>query len=374
MKTNWTDLIKTIFQEGASQQKPVSGMFELTSRCNFRCKMCYICMQGDNLGIQGKELTTEQWIRMGEEARDAGLFFLTLTGGEIFLRSDFFEIYEALMNMGLFITLYTNGSLIKPKDAERLAKNPPRKVSITIYGANLETYGLVTGHPEGYLATMNGIKALQEAGINLELKMTVIKQNVHEFDTLVDYALSMGKQMGIVNYVFPRREGEGYDPHYVRQSPEALALFDQRFKAKNKAHSDILMAEKHDIVASSDIMQDESILHTLSFNATPDIKRNAFYCSAGKCGFWLTWDGRMIPCGTLGDLSTNPLKLGFENAWYELVELCNEVPLCDICEICVNRSKCDACPARLKAETGAFDKPAPYLCEYAIARNKLSTQ
>ena len=72
---------------------PVSGAFELTARCNFSCKMCYVHLQNDIPGLKARELTAENWLSIAREARDMGLLFLLLTGGEPMLREDFPYIY-----------------------------------------------------------------------------------------------------------------------------------------------------------------------------------------------------------------------------------------------------------------------------------------
>ena len=57
-------------------------------------------------------MTLEQWIHLGQKARDAGMLYLLLTGGEPLLWPDFWELYDALYEMGLLIGINTNGSLI----------------------------------------------------------------------------------------------------------------------------------------------------------------------------------------------------------------------------------------------------------------------
>ena len=95
-----------IHAKGARLGLPIAGNFELTSRCNFQCKMCYVHDQ------KNVDLSAEEWISIGKSAVDQGMVFLLLTGGEPFLRPDFCEIYEALYKMGLLISINTNGSLI----------------------------------------------------------------------------------------------------------------------------------------------------------------------------------------------------------------------------------------------------------------------
>jgi len=185
---------EAIHRAASRMQIPVTASFELTARCNFHCGMCYVCRYPNDLEALRKELSAEQWIRSGEEARDEGLYFLTLTGGEIFLREDFRQIYEAFSNMGFRSVLYTNGSMITEETAKWLAKIPPRLVSVTVYGASAETYEAVTGHRDGFERTMRGIRALLDNGINTEIKTTVVKANQNELEALIRIADKLGRE------------------------------------------------------------------------------------------------------------------------------------------------------------------------------------
>lgn len=211
-------------------QIPIIASFELTARCNFHCGMCYVCRYPNDREAMSKELSAEQWIRIGEEARDEGLYFLTLTGGEIFLRSDFRQIYEAFSNMGFRIALYTNGSMINEETARWLSRIPPALVSVTMYGASSETYEIITGHRDGFDRTMRGIRALMDNGIPTEIKTTVVKANQNELEAMTRIADQFGLMLGLVNYVATRRDGAGTDPLTNRLTPQETVLHNERFE------------------------------------------------------------------------------------------------------------------------------------------------
>ena len=113
MKQEGLYQIKQVLTARAAGKKvPISGAFELTPRCNFRCKMCYVRLDPEQMAPIGRERTAAQWLQLGRQAREAGLVFLLLTGGEPFLRPDFEEIYTGLTELGLSISINTNGSLL----------------------------------------------------------------------------------------------------------------------------------------------------------------------------------------------------------------------------------------------------------------------
>lgn len=372
MAVKWADIHKNIIDHAIVSGIPASGFFELTSRCNFHCKMCYICTTPEDKSFLENEMTASQWISIGEQARDAGLVFLTLTGGEIFLRKDFFEIYEAYSEMGFNIVLFTNGSLITPDKVKKIARKPPSKISITLYGASPETYGRVTGHPEGFENTLSAVRALLTENIKVELKTTVIKDNYEEFRAISNIAENLGVHLGIVNYIGPRREGCGTDPENNRLDPVVLAKYEKMILEYNREKREATKNETKSIASiDNDVMTDipddldKDVLLKLN-------SQSAFRCSATKCAFWLTWDGRLTPCGLLNEPFADVKKIGFVSAWESLREAGTHVPACRECKDCNYRIQCIACPARLKVETGSFIKPAPYLCELAKARTDLN--
>lgn len=95
-------------------------------------------------------------------------------------------------------------------------------------------------------------------------------------------------------------------------------------------------------------------------------------CRAGRSSFWLTWDGKMLPCGTMDFDPEYPLETSFKTAWEQTRAKVKEIELLIACTSCNLRSFCGVCAANCKAETGAFNKKPQYLCEMAEAYcNKL---
>ena len=104
------DIKRYLTQKCSKLGIPVSGIFELTPRCNLKCKMCYVRLTKEQMAPLGKELTADQWIELGRQCKDAGMAFLLITGGEPTIRKDFCEIYSALSQMGLSIVINTNAT------------------------------------------------------------------------------------------------------------------------------------------------------------------------------------------------------------------------------------------------------------------------
>ena len=82
---------------------PLAGNFELTARCNFNCKMCYVHLTAEEQQRRGRELTADEWLAIAQEARSRGMLFLLLTGGEPLIRKDFRYLLTELKKMGLLV-------------------------------------------------------------------------------------------------------------------------------------------------------------------------------------------------------------------------------------------------------------------------------
>lgn len=367
MGRTWHEFRETLFNEAYRHNIPISGQFELTARCNLSCQMCYVNLpHRDKTGIR-QELTASEWVSLAAEARDSGMLYLLLTGGEIFLRPDFRVIYEELAKMGFRMTLYTNGTLVTPKIAKWLAAMPPANVEISIYGASADTYKKVTGSAKAYEHTLRGIDSLIAEGIPVNLRTTVIAANADDHKQLADLAESRNTVLRYVFYISPRRDSDCGMRGSLRLSPQEITQYEllagQTYSEKLKQ-----MKMKYGLISESNIGLD------IADSVHPDKGNDDYYpfkCSAGKSEFWITWDGTMTPCGTMALPAVMPLNTGFSAAWRELSSLSARVPVCDQCMKCPDKEVCWTCPARLQAETGSFAKPAPYLCEWAALRKKV---
>src|ERR1700691_4506730 len=91
---------------------PLGVQLDLTYRCNERCVHCYL--DHDDHG----EMNTVEIKDLLDQMAAAGVFFLTISGGEILMRRDFFEILEHARARTFCIKLKTNGVLIREKEAE----------------------------------------------------------------------------------------------------------------------------------------------------------------------------------------------------------------------------------------------------------------
>src|SRR5437667_4265830 len=159
---------------------PVNGTIEVTRRCPLECAHCYNNLSMGDQEARRSELTYEEHCRLLDGITEAGCLWLLYTGGEIFARKDFLDIYTYAKQKGLLIGLFTNGTLITPNIADHLAEWRPFMIEITLYGRTRETYEQLTGIPGSYDRCMRGIRLLMERGLPLALKTVGVTINKHE--------------------------------------------------------------------------------------------------------------------------------------------------------------------------------------------------
>ena len=106
-------LVEFFHRKAEKTQTPISGTFELSTLCNMDCRMCYVKMTKQQQQNISRLRTNEEWLSLARQAREEGMLFLLLTGGEPFLVEKFKDLYIELHKMGFCISINTNGTIFK---------------------------------------------------------------------------------------------------------------------------------------------------------------------------------------------------------------------------------------------------------------------
>jgi MoaA/NifB/PqqE/SkfB family radical SAM enzyme len=271
LPTDYGPLVRELHRRAAAQRRPVNGTFELTERCNLTCRMCYVCQSPGDAARRARELSAAAWLDLARQAVDNGMVFLLITGGEVFLRPDFFELYTPLTRLGLILTLFTNGTLITEALAARLAEAPPSRTEITLYGATAATYEAVTGVPGSYVRCSAGIEALVKHRVPLGLKTTITRQNVGELDAMRQMAHNWGLPFSAGWLLSKRRDGALSEVADCRLSASECVALEATDRASASEWTEAALRES-------------SLGHDRSF-----------YCQAGQAAFVVNPPGEMNP-------------------------------------------------------------------------------
>lgn len=341
----WDDLNATLNAYTAQNHIPYKGTFELTARCSLKCKMCYMRLDQDEIERQGRELTTAEWIRMGEMAAEAGTADLLISGGEPMLRTDFKEIYTALTDMGFYLRLYTNATLVTPEIARLIEERPPFDIEVSIYGASRETYAKVAGWADGYDRMVEGVDTLRKIA-PMQLKTTIIRDNAGDFKAMCEFARNRGLLLSTVSLPMPAIRGAKADVKSCRLNLNELLKFHEE--------------NSFDIVGSDCQPPHEG-------------DRCGLFCSAGLSSYSILWNGTMVAC--LADSDANcvkgyPLEEGFGSAWSKMAQFREGKPLPLECQTCAEFATCSSCSVGHMTESGSYDKRNLYRCAFYKAKGK----
>ena len=181
-----SDAYEVLLARLRNQTLPFSAMWEMTHVCNLDCVMCY------NVPLAEPELSTAEGLDLLEQLAAAGTLRLLLSGGEILARRDFFTLAERARTLGFALDLKTNGSLLTPDTADRLAALNPVQVDISLLGATEATFDAVAGSRRTLSRVLRGVRLLQERGVRVKLNTLLLDLNLAEREAMLDLALELG--------------------------------------------------------------------------------------------------------------------------------------------------------------------------------------
>ncbi|MGM9593101.1 MAG: radical SAM protein [Candidatus Onthomonas sp.] len=340
---------------------PTNGTFELTGRCNLSCKMCLVRVDQkrmDELGL--RERTADEWIHMAEQAAKAGTLGLLLTGGEVMLRPDFCEIYEAIAKMGFLLTVYTNATMVTDRVMELFRRYPPHKIGVTMYGASNETYQRLCGCPDGYDRFVEGTRQLSGLPSLLDTRTTIVKDNLADLPAMKEFtARTFGadKVLHISRNVVNTVRGGIACPRQVRLAPEE--------------NVDLVypwLRELEEKVQSGELkpVREHPPKLNLKRHQLPEEGRYLFeHCGAGRDQYAINWAGRMYACEMMPAGYTEPFEEGFDAAWARLPEQYPASRIPEGCVSCQYAALCESCPANRMAETVDWFGIPEYACREA---------
>jgi radical SAM protein with 4Fe4S-binding SPASM domain len=340
-----------LHQRHAAERVPLQVSIEVTRRCPLECLHCYNNLPMGDVEAKRRELSKEEHFRMLDELVEMGCFWILYTGGEIFARKDFLEIYTYAKKKGFLVTLFTNGTIINEQIADYLAEWPPFAIEITLYGRTRETYEALTAIPGSYDRCLRGIRLLKERGLPLKLKTVATSINKHEVVAMRRFAEDeLGVEFKMDGQINPRIDCS-QSPLAVRLTPEEVVALDMNAP---KGESEYRRLANRDLENPPNLAQIDTVYH----------------CGGGMSGFAINAYGEMGICVISQQETFSVREIGLRRVWEDsLLRLRSRkrtrVTKCIQCRI---QSLCGMCPANGEMESGDRESPVEFLCHVAHLR------
>ena len=342
---------RALINRASQARSPINGSIELTPICNMNCDMCYVRLSPADVARQGRLRTAEEWLEIATQMRNAGTLFLLLTGGEPLTYPDFKRLYLGIQKLGMMLTINTNGTLIDEKWADFFAESKPRRINITLYGPDADTYEKLCHYRDGFDKTINAIRLLRERDIPVRVNISVTQQNAPHIPRMMQIAQDLDAAIQVDTYMLPavRERSLPFDQQ-SRLGPEHAA-FIRIHALKKQMTPDLYVQFAMESVRSAHQLQ-------------PEKGPNTMRCLAGSCSFAINWQGMMRPCVLLSQPSASVLSMGFNAAWQHIRAELDKVILSSKCSSCRLRLLCQTCAASALLETGRYDGTPEYMCRY----------
>ena len=322
---------------------PLSVQLDLTYRCSERCIHCYLDHHDRG------EMTTPEIVGLLDQMAAAGVLFLTLSGGEILMRRDFFEILDYARSLMFCVKLKTNGVMIRDIEARRIADAAVDSVQISIYSHRAEVHDRITKLPGSLRRSVDGARRLTALGVKVFFANVLMKDNANDYQGVQALAAEAGANFVIDPTITPMMDG-GRGVLDLNIDPEAL----RRVFRDTAVNPD-----------------SAAFCGTPKGPLDPQEAAETMPCSAGHTACYVSPYGDVFPCVQFPLACGNVRQAGFAEIWRESPRMLDvrSIRMSDIegCADCMHGSACSRCPGLAFTE-GNMRGPSVQDCEKSFAR------
>ena len=339
-------LLSEMNQRALDLGVPLSVHLDLTYRCNERCVHCYL--DHDDHG----EMTTAEVADLLVQLADAGVFFLSLSGGEVFMRRDLFEIIEKARRLLFNVKVKTNGVMISKEEAARLRQLGVEQIQISVYSHRPEVHDAITKLPGSLARTIRAIRFLKSEGLKVSVSNVVMRANFVDQSGVMMLARELGAEYMLDPTITPKLDGDrsilalripGNDLKQIFHNPELVGNVEEFCAAPPPPGEDV---------------------------------SEGFPCSAGHTACYISPYGDVFPCVQFPLPSGNVRRQRFLDIWRHSPQLkevrsirAKDLPTCSTC---AHVGTCTRCPGLAYME-GNMRGPSTADCEKSFLRTGIES-
>lgn len=337
-------LMQQLNQKALAHGVPLSVHLDVTYRCNERCEHCYL--EHDDRG----EMSTAEIRVLLEQLASAGVFFLTISGGEPLVRTDCFEVIEHARALQFNVKLKTNAVLITASEARRIRDLGVEQVQISLYSHRAEIHDAITKVRGSMDRTLAGIRVLRAEGLKVSVANVLMKSNAGDSEAVRALAGEFGAHYTLDPTITPMIDGATEVLRYRASAADVAGVF----------HNSALVGNVEEFCAPPQAVDDD-ILEGLP-------------CSAGHTACYISPYGDVYPCVQFPLVCGNVRREAFAQIWRESPQLADVRSIrgrdLTTCSACLHLGTCSRCPGLAYME-GNMRGPSTVDCEKSFLRTGL---
>lgn len=312
--------------------RPRFATVYLENKCHLSCEHCY---ESEATHPKAARLSLADYDRVFDELATLGVLYLSLTGGEIFLRGDLFDIVALGRVKRFAVRLYTSGTLIDEARADRIRDLRVSEVQVSLYSADAEVHDRFVGVPGAHAKTVRALRLLRERGVLTVAKTLPLDINIDALERLAELARGLGADFRIDPRLHPRTSGDRA-PMAHQASTQELR---DRLLSRPQLYS-VACGRGVESMRGTDAVRDPA--DTL--------------CAAARDVISLAADGGVLPCASFPVAGGNVKEHSLVEIWRRsaLFHELRATTFGDMsgCQTCTVKASCDPCMAYALIEGG----------------------
>ncbi|WFR56987.1 radical SAM protein [Anaerocolumna sp. AGMB13025] len=277
---------------------PMHATVEITETCNLRCRHCYL----DASVLKDKCISFKQFEEIVNQLKENKVVNIELTGGELFMNPEAYEIVQLALKQFAMVGILTNGTILT-EAMLALLSNFKEKVllNVSLDSVNPQLHDDFRGQKGAFDKTCETIKRLTGKGLNVRVASSIFRDNMWEIDKLADLAVSLGARVFTYNFVEDFGRGNQVSSAKTDKSTEVKNYTDYINGVIRKYRNIIPVIQSDDFISGSS------------------------NCGAGTVSILIGADGNLRPCALfpkiqgLGNINKEKFSDIFQKEIYKLI-------------------------------------------------------